>query len=508
MGSHLTADHKNGEYSIANLHSGKYYVRSASYQQYENEYYDNVYDWQDATLVDVLDGQETSGIDFSLVNSYDQEQGAISGHVFDTDGNPIENCFIYLISDNYRYGGSGITDINGMYIVGELQTGSYKISAEYNGDDKNFASEWYENAENLNDATSISVVEPDTTKNIDFVLDYGGAIMGTVIEPNGSAVYTHEAEVTVYDNKENYINNESPDEKGEFIVSKLSTGTYKLRVHYNGMKNYIEGNYNLDNWYYGTNDFNNATLIDVTVSDTTKNIIINLHEGGRISGKVYNYNGALIESDCKITAYLNDQDEDIGYAGVENGIYSINKLPTGSYKLYAEYKGYTQYIGQEPLSEWYDGADEFDNADLVEVFAPNTTGDIDYSLEKGGYISGRVVGTDGLPLSYSGRVYAYNLNYEIIGSSEFLNEGMYFITGLPTGEYKLYVYYYGDEDYVNEWYNDKSSFETATNVTVNAPSQTVNINFTLDHPGIIQGFITDINGVHLTEENHNILVLC
>ena len=114
--------------------------------------------------------------------------------------------------------------------------------------------------------------------------------------------------VKTFDNTEVIHRVNARFENGEFVVAKLSTGTYKLQVHYNGMKNYIEGNYNLDNWYDGTTDFNDAVPIDVTISDTTKNIIINLREGGKISGSVKNYNGEPINDGCEISVFLEKQD--------------------------------------------------------------------------------------------------------------------------------------------------------------------------------------------------------
>ena len=505
MGSGYTNDYKNGRYSITDLPSGKYYVKTSS-DIYADEYYDNVLDWRNATLVEVLDGQETDGINFTL----QKYEGAISGNVSDINGNPIVDCIVFAQSQNNMqlFGNSGLTDINGNYVVEGLLSGDYLICAEYFMDDKNYASKWYDDAENQNDATSILVVEPDTTKNINFVLEYGGTIMGKVLEPSGSPVHAYEATVIVYDIQENYIGSTGTDENGDFVISKLSNGNYKLKVMYDGMNNYVEANYYLDHWYDGATDFNDAVPINVTISDTTKNIIINLHEGGKISGKVFDYNGHLINDNCEIKAYFENQNQAAQSANVSKGIYTIDKLPTGRYKLYAMYIGYTQPIGREPASEWYDGVHEFDNAAFVEVTAPNETQNIDFTLERGGYISGKVFNESGQPLEYSGQVYAYNLNYEMIGSSGIQNEGMYFITGLPSGEYKLRVCYSGDEDYSDEWYNNKSTFETATILSVNAPSKISNINFNLKKQGTIRGFLTDINGNYLSNKDHVLQVLC
>ena len=61
---------------------------------------------------------------------------------------------------------------------------------------------------------------------------------------------------------------------------------------------------------------------------------------------------------------------------------------------------------------------------------------------------------------------------------------------MPAGNFKVYFYNSG-LNYVSEWYNDKSSFDEADQVTVTAGSTTPNINAQLATGGGISGRVTN-----------------
>lgn len=585
----------NGAYIITELSTDKYYVKIEGHGRYINEYYDNVTDWRDATLVPVTNGQETTGINFAL--DYTGGEGAVSGQVFGADGTPLLDCYVTVYDENYNEVNYGFTDENGFYTVVGLPSGGYKLQVQYWGSE-NYAGEWYDNAQSFETATVVTVTEPDTTENINFILDYDGAIEGIVFDSTGEPVGVYDCYVIAYDSEKNWISAAHTEENGNFTILKLKTGVYRLSLIYSGQGNYLDGWYDgaddfdsatpiavtapettgdvyitlkaggaiegrvfdstgepvgyechinvydsdkncisyasteengsfvipklktgfyrlnlfywgqgncMDGWYDGAEDFDSATPIAVTAPGTTGDVYVTLQAGGSISGTVFDYNGQPLGPYgwCNVIAYDEHQNQVGTWAYVgENGHYTILRLPTGRYKIYAEYSGHTPTVGEEPVSEWYDGEYEFEDAKFVEVTAPDTTENIDFSLKRGGYIQGRVYGPDGQILSYSGEVNAYNLRGDLVGSQSVLNDGQYYITGLATQDYKLRFVYYGEEDYENEWYNGKQSFETANSVGVTAPNVTPNINFTLEYPGILQGFITDSAGNRLVEEEY------
>ena len=467
----------NGAYAITELSTDKYYVRTESYGLYGNEYYDDVTDWRDATLVPVTDGQETSGINFTLGSSKDT--GAITGQVSSVDGTPLKDCYFLAYDEDYNLVSYGLTDESGLYEVSGLASGGYKLEAYYEGTE-NYVGEWYDDAQSFEMATVVTVTAPNTTEDINFILDYAGAIEGRFFDATGEPVGENDCYIIACDTEENWISGALTDENGNFALARLRTGVYRLCYYYYGQKNYLDG------WYDGADDFDTATPVAVTAPETTYNVHITLPAGGAISGTVLDYNGQPLAFNCDVMVYDEHQNQVgmWGYVG-ENGNYTILRLPTGRYKIYAKYWVYNPTVGEEPVSEWYDGKYKFEDAKFVEVTAPYTTENIDFTLIRGGFIQGQVYDPEGQLLSYSGEVIAYNLQGDLVGSRSVLNDGLYFITGLATQDYKLRFFYYGEENYENEWYNGKQSFETADSVHVSAPNMTPDINFTLEYPGIL-----------------------
>jgi hypothetical protein len=122
----------------------------------------------------------------------------------------------------------------------------------------------------------------------------------------------------------------------------------------------------------------------------------------------------------------------------------------------------------------------------------------------GGFITCRVQDPYGFPLDYDVSVYAYNLRGELISSAYMANYDRRFaINGLPSGQYRVRVVYLGDEDYINEFYDNKPLFEVADDITVTAPNGTGDIVFQMDYPAVFQGFLTDSKKNRVIDrENH------
>jgi hypothetical protein len=486
----------NGRYNISNLPPGKYYLLVRSYS-YEDQYYRNATDWRKAKKVRVTQYKETRNINFKLKLIYQAKgDGTISGQVKGQDGTPLMNCIISVYNLDYRSINSSTSDANGHYVVPDIPTGEYKVSCyfEESGASMNI---WYRNSFTFEDASVVSVEDPKTTPNIDFVLEIGGIIEGKVFSPSGKPVEPYTCGVVAYDMQQNIIRVESTDDKGRFTMGFLPKGRYKLNVRYWGAENAMSG------WYKNAKKFKSATPIAVNPPQT-KNVTITLKPGGIIKGKVTGSNGQPIVLGCEIRAYDDDGWYIKSTRADENGQFVILGLETGRYKLYADIYAYPYEGSPQPASEWYNGKHSYRDAEFVKVTAPATKSNINFTLSLGGYITCRVVDFYGYPLDYEATVYAYNSRAELVSYADFANyDGRFAINGLPSGNYRVRAVYYGDEDYLNEFYDNKLYFEVAKDIAVTAPGGTGDIFFELDYAGILQGFLTDEkkNRV-IDEENH------
>jgi protocatechuate 3,4-dioxygenase beta subunit len=489
-GSDYIFSSEEGDYTITGLLPGKYYLRASAYG-YTTQYYRNTNDWKKAQLVRVKKGKNTGRKNFVLESI--RGKGAISGQVKGKDGTPLSDCYVYAYGQGYSYssGGSTNTDENGRYTIDGLKSGNYKLHCEYTGQGI-FVNEWYKDEQSYESATGVTVTEPKITTGINFVLEYGGTIKGKVLCASGKKADAYLCSIYAYDESKYLIKSGITDENGKFFVSNLRKGSYKLYASYNGPENSLNG------WYRKAEDFEQATPIHINPPEI-KNVKIKLKPGGAISGNVIDFNGEPIFQNCSIEVY----DENEQYAGYtwtdENGNYTVMRLRSGRYKLFAEYDDYYPSFSPEPMDEWYDGCNEYDKAAFVHVKASKTTPNINFSLEQGGSIGGTVYRKEGYPAYPDGWVSAYNLQGYFAGSCQVVSDGQYFIGGLPSGEYKLLASHY---DYQSEWYDRKQNFEMAGTVNVTAPNSTLGIDFTLEYPSIIQGFLTDKKGHPLVEDDY------
>jgi hypothetical protein len=134
------------------------------------------------------------------------------------------------------------------------------------------------------------------------------------------------------------------------------------------------------------------------------------------------------------------------------------------------------------------------------VYAPKTTPNINFSLEQGGSISGRVEIPDQYPNYLNEcRVSAYDERGYFVGSSEVSYNRAFLISGLRSGGYKLQV---DHDDYAVEWYDREQNPGSADTISVTAPNTIGGIYFTLEYPGILQGFLTDQKRNRLPVEDY------
>jgi protocatechuate 3,4-dioxygenase beta subunit len=141
-----------GRYLARGLAAGAYKVR-AKLDNWAAQYYSGQPTYALADNVNVVAGKIVSGIDFLL-----SAGGGIAGRVVNTSGIPLDSVYVYV--DNAQQtecSGNDQTNANGEYTVTGLYTDSYRVRAQKTGYTTQYR-------------YSISVVDAETTSDIDFVL--------------------------------------------------------------------------------------------------------------------------------------------------------------------------------------------------------------------------------------------------------------------------------------------------------------------------------------------------
>jgi hypothetical protein len=227
---------------------------------------------------------------------------------------------------------------------------------------------------------------------------------------------------------------------------------------------------------------NNASPVTVTIDKAETPADAVLKGVGSISGHVTDTSGNSL-TPVWVRVY------DLNYSYVtftitnSSGNYTASSIPAGNYKVNFD-------VSMNYIEEWYDDKPSFNKADPVTVKTGQNTPGIDAQLSKGATISGRVTdGTNGIAYVY---VCLYDLNYYYVSYDYTDYNGYYQISQLLPGSYK--VYFTDAGDFVSEWYNDRSDFDSADPVTL-APEETIELeDAVLTLGGAITGQVTNTSG--------------
>lgn len=246
-----------GLYYFSNLEPGTYYIYANNYNNYQYYYIDQYFGGsrvrENATPISVLANAVTEGIDFYL-----DMGGRISGTVYDAAGMmPIASTEIVIISTTGALASFMMTNPDGTYDCGGMATGEYLVSAtghmDQTGTNKQYITEWYDNAASGEQGTPVHVVAPGTTTGIDLVLDKivpDDRVLVKLVSSNGQGL--EGAVISYYDAgwKEFGIT----DSNGEARLV-LDPKIYSFRVSYGGGTNLVSQDISL-----------NATVVFQTTS--------------------------------------------------------------------------------------------------------------------------------------------------------------------------------------------------------------------------------------------------
>ncbi|MFC2160732.1 carboxypeptidase regulatory-like domain-containing protein [Acidobacteriota bacterium] len=180
----------------------------------------------------------------------------------------------------------------------------------------------------------------------------------------------------------------------------------------------------------------------------------------------------------------------------ENGLYSFDLLP-GAYTVRFDPAPGRESEGTNHLAEWYNDHIYNTQADEFVVVAGQVTANIDGFLEPGGILSGHITDPYGSPVE-NAQVYTFNRNGNAVNGITTDATGFYFIERLRTGNYCVRVRPRIDE-YAVEWYRDKTTFEFADSVHVDAGFESSGIDIQLNESGYISGRVTDSQGSGISD---------
>lgn len=385
-----------------------------------------------------------------------------------------ENC-----SSNTYVGRYFLDTSNGTYSINDLPAGRYYLKAKI--PEHNVLDQWWGNNYGTYDCSesgAITIESSDNISNIDFILQPGASISGSVFTANGGLLLTspqYAFQVAMFKASPCSLNRPSSSyamtpsfassdstSNGKYSISKLPPGTYYLTTDIhpyipNGYSTKYSVNY-LDEWWasnLSTRDCSLAEPIVLGSGETLTDIDFQLDEAATVSGKIYHNDGqtpvvnsyvpvhAVSGSPCGSHTSVSE-----GHIEGTNNTYLIMALDEGSYyfKIATEWGPYVN-MWWTPTGSSIDCRE----AQAVSFELGESKLNINFQLNTGNVVSGTLFMDDGatpFTSQYPRNVKAYqdfscgNNKPARIGIVDKVTGG-YMIEGLLPGSYYLQA----DDDY-------------------------------------------------------------
>lgn len=221
----------DGAYVVGGLPTGTVYAET-----YNPTYVDEIYDdvtctgfcsIGDGTPIAVTVAMVTTGIDFQLAIG-----GGFEGSVTDaTTGAPLYLVIVKAYDAAGAYRELALTDAAGNYTLGGLPTGTYYALTRNNPTyfDELFDDIRYTPGDDETAGTAISVTAGTSVPNVDFDLEVGGTLAGTVLDATTLAPVS-DVWVILSDGAGHSVWSERTASDGTYLARPLTAGTYYARV--------------------------------------------------------------------------------------------------------------------------------------------------------------------------------------------------------------------------------------------------------------------------------------
>jgi len=466
----VDAETDEGRYYIGGLPPGDYYVKvNPIYAQpYIAQYWDHSNGPDHADPVTIVDQNDTLGINFDLINgSY------IVGNVKDqSTQTPLSGLSMKAYnSDGQKMRIEDTTKQDGSYILGAYRSGDYFIRADPSYPD-GYMDMYYPQSFSFDTATAVTITAPKPTTGIDFSLPAGSYIRGNISSVTVGSLENIKTKFYGSDWFLYELSTTFSKSTGDYLSGALKPGMYYVKAVPIYPQPYI------DEYYDDATEKEDASPIEVIITQETTNIDFILESGGYLLGTVLDESSGDPVIDVDMDLY-NGSWEWVDYSDHtdNDGDFLIGAIPFGNYFLRCDPSNSLGYI-----PEYYDDAFWPIDADLITLSASAiNVSDLDFDLADGGKVSGRITDEDqGIPIPDI-PIEVYTTDWELlpIRIVDSRSDGKFTAHGIPTGNYYVKAAPEATTGYSPEYYQEAANKESAVTVLVSVGSTTAGVNFTL-----------------------------
>ena len=396
-----TCTDENGYYGIYGLgYAGDYVVSAGGDWNhclgqpsiYLQTFYNNVYLGDEATQLLVNESNTViTDINFTMLQG-----GTITGRVTDAGNNdPLANVQVSARPyDNGWYNRWAETDANGYYTITGLLDDDFRVSIE-GPIPAGYAQQYYPDTFVHEDAERVIIFGFGTATDINFHLEPGGVITGTVVnEASGLPI----ANMTVSAGPQNGRGGRGvcTDDTGYYELDGLIYGDHIVQAAdgWNWCLNQPQDVYP-QQYYDLAYRYNDANPVAINSPDPVGGINFSLEIGATIEGFVDQTGGAAVEG-LQMAAVLPGNcpwcHEWVTQSATDgSGAYSLGPLAPGEYAVYA-CSGCSDILLVE---QYYPDAYHIQDANLIPVSAGSSATGINMTLDPGIWLTGTVFVPDG-----------------------------------------------------------------------------------------------------------------
>jgi hypothetical protein len=459
---------ENGEYTISGTPAGTYTVEfSAAGQPYATQWYQSKPRESEATPLAVAQSQSVTGVNAALA-----PDATIRGKVAAKAGRTLEGVQVVASEIHGHTSLSAYTAADGSYTIEGIPPGEYMVAFEPSG--KHFAEQWFDGAANQAEARVLTLAPAEQRANVNAALEPTAAtVEGIVRDSNGPVQGVN---VLVLESSGQTAASATTDSEGTYVIEGLQAGTYTIEFEAEETEDISE--------YY--DDVVNAPEAQQVTLAATQTFVASatLARGATISGTISASSGGL--EGVLVDVFSESGEFVASTASGEAGAYTITGLTPGKYKLKLEPQE-GNYV-----SQYYSGKNTLEAATLITVSAGETK-TANAKLSAGGSIEGTVSAASGGARLENVRVLASDSDGALAASTTTGEDGTYTLNGLAAGSYTV-QFEPQDDPYLSQYYQNASSLEGATQVSVTPGASKSGVNASLSPSASLSGAVTGPSG--------------
>lgn len=162
---------------------------------------------------------------------------------------------------------------------------------------------------------------------------------------------------------------------GSAVLHVPGPGKYRLKA----VPSYEWDSDWLAQWFDGADSMESAAIIEVREPGEIRHLTLRPQLGGRIEGSASDPTGGAVRN---AYVFVTRADSEILIATVEvhAGLFTARALPSGKYRIGADWNANGYWPGERDAAVWYPNALDWSEAEVITVTAPDTLTNIDLVL--------------------------------------------------------------------------------------------------------------------------------